>query len=267
MVSDGALRDSGEAAPEGSMEVLELFPRYLLKGQLPDALLSDLQAMAGAVLADPEAHPDAAPKLAGQLSLQRELGPQQPAAAELCRTVILPACERWIRHVIDRQPPQGRGPWTPGRYGLQMIDLWLNVQRGGDYNPAHTHGGSFSGVLYLQVPPQIRSDSFDGQLCLHGPEEWHIQSFRTGMAHYVLPRAGDYYVFPAWQPHSVAPFRGEGERWSIAFNVAAVPSAGRPAAPAPFQVSEGRGAVPPLTPQPSANVSLSNARPRPGGFG
>ena len=270
MASDGGPRDPGEAALEGSMEVLELFPRYLLKGCLPTALLGNLQVMAAAVLADPDSHPDAAPKLAGQLSLQRELGPQQPAAAELCSTVILPACERWIRHVIDRQPPQGRGPWTPGRYGLQMIDLWLNVQRGGDYNPAHTHGGSFSGVLYLKVPPQIRSDSFDGQLCLHGPEEWHIQSFRTGMAHYVLPRAGDYYVFPAWQPHSVPPFRGEGERWSIAFNVVAVPAAGRPAAPAPFQVSEGRGAAPPWTPstpQPAANVSLSNARPRPGGFG
>ena len=270
MASDGGLRDPGEAALEGSMEVLELFPRYLLKGCLPTALLSNLQVMAAAVLADPDSHPDAAPKLAGQLSLQRELGPQQPAAAELCSTVILPACERWIRHVIDRQPPQGRGPWTPGRYGLQMIDLWLNVQRGGDYNPAHTHGGSFSGVLYLKVPPQIRSDSFDGQLCLHGPEEWHIQSFRTGMAHYVLPRAGDYYVFPAWQPHSVPPFRGEGERWSIAFNVVAVPTAGRLAGPAPLQVSEGRGAAPPWTPptsQPGTNVSLSNARPRPGGFG
>ena len=262
MTSEGALRDPGEAALEGSMEVLELFPRYLLKGQLPDALLSDLQAMAAAVLADPEAHPDAAPKLAGQLSLQRELGPQQPAAAELCRTAILPACERWIRHVIDRQPPQGRGPWTPGRYGLQMIDLWLNVQRGGDYNPAHTHGGSFSGVLYLQVPPQIRSDSFDGQLCLHGPEEWHIQSFRTGMAHYLLPRAGDYYVFPAWQPHSVAPFRGDGERWSIAFNVVAVPSAGRPSPPNPQAPELTRSAGPPAV----VNLSLSSARPKPGGF-
>lgn len=267
MASDGGLRDPGEAAADGSMEVVELFPRYLLKGQLPKALLSQLQAMAAAVLADPEAHPDAAPKLAGQLSLQRELGPQQPAAAELCSTVILPACERWIRHVIDRQPPQGRGPWTRGRYGLQMIDLWLNVQRCGDYNPAHTHGGSFSGVVYLKVPPQIRSASFDGQLCLHGPEEWHIQSFRTGMAHYVLPRTGDYYVFPAWQPHSVAPFRGEGERWSVAFNVVAVPAAARSAAPASLQVSEDRRAVPPPTHQPSTNVSLSNARPRPGGFG
>jgi hypothetical protein len=105
--------------------------------------------------------------------------------------------------------------------------------------------------LYLQVPPQIRSDSFDGQLCLHGPEEWHIQSFRTGMAHYVLPVPGDLYVFPAWQPHSVAPFRGEGERWSLAFNVVAIPQSQAQAA------AEGH---------PPGNVSLSSRRPRPGGF-
>ena len=264
-------REESPAAPqqdlEGSMEMRELFPRYLLQGRLPAALLAELQALAASVLANPSACPDAAPKLAGQLALQRELGPGHPSAAELCQTVILPACERWIRHVIDRQPPQGRGPWTPGRYGLQMIDLWLNVQRAGDYNPTHTHGGSFSGVLYLQVPDQINAESFDGQLCLHGPEEWHIQSFRTGMAEFILPRPGDFYVFPAWQPHSVAPFRGEGERWSIAFNVVAVPAAGRSATPAPLQVSGGRGALPRMTRQPPANVSLSNARPRPGGFG
>jgi hypothetical protein len=192
--------------------------------------------------------------------------------------MILPACERWIRHVIDQQPPQGRGPWTPGRYGLRMIDLWLNVQRAGDYNPVHTHGGSFSGVLFLQVPPQIGPDRFDGQLCFHGPEEWHIQSFRTGMAHYVLPVPGDLYVFPAWQPHSVSPFRGEGERWSIAFNVVAVPGAPPfdPAGPS-LEVSAAVGSRAPIDSrrtsmpsgdrsQPATNVSLSSSRRRPGGF-
>ena len=259
----------GEPSVAAGMEVLELFPRYLLKGRLAEPLLADLQAIAAAVLADPGSCPDAAPKLAGQLALQRQLGPDRPAAAELCRAVILPACERWIRQVIDRQPPQGRGPWTPGRYSLQMIELWLNVQRAGDYNPTHTHGGSFSGVLYLQVPPQIRAGSFDGQLCLHGPEEWHIQSFRTGMAHYVLPQPGDYYVFPAWQPHSVAPFRGEGERWSIAFNVVAVPGPPAGAAkPAPGAISTPLAiSTPQAIAAPLANVSLSTTRPRPGGFG
>jgi hypothetical protein len=50
------------------------------------------------------------------------------------------------------------------------------------------------------------------------------------MAHYVLPIPGEFYVFPAWQPHSVMPFRGDGERWSLAFNVVAVPGQRRPPA-------------------------------------
>jgi hypothetical protein len=105
------------------------------------------------------------------------------------------------------------------------------------------------------VPPQITGERFDGQLCFHGPEEWQIQTFRTGMAHYVLPIPGEYYVFPAWQPHSVAPFRGEGERWSVAFNVVALPQASQQV-PAD-QESAG----------PAGNVSLSTVRKRPGGFG
>lgn len=238
----------------GSVELISLFPRTLLKGRLPDDLLRRLLDHGRELMRRPEASPDASAKLAGQLSQQRELRPDLPLTRELASEVLLPGCERWIRHVIDREPPQGRGPWTPGRYQLQLIDLWLNVQRQGDYNPTHTHGGSFSGVIFLQVPPQISADRFDGQLCFHGPEEWHIQSFRTGMAHYVLPVPGDYYVFPAWQPHSVCPFRGEGERWSIAFNVVAVPQMGRPAA------------APPAGPARATNVSLSSARPRPGGF-
>lgn len=235
------------------MEVLSLFPRHLLKGQLEQGQLGQLQAMAEQVMQAPEKTADASAKLAGQLSWQRELGPEFPGVDDLCRSVLLPACERWIRHGIDQQPLQGRGPWTPGRYGLQMIDIWLNVQKAGDYNPTHTHGGSFSGVLFLKVPPQINDQSFDGQLCFHGPEEWHIQSFRTGMTKYVLPVPGDFYVFPAWQPHSVAPFRGDGERWSLAFNTIATPS--QPKSPSAKASTVN-----------AVNLSLSNNRPRPGGF-
>lgn len=251
--------------PAPPPEMLTLFPRYVLHGHLADGLLEALKDLAAAVAAAPESSPDASRKLAGQLAQQRELNPHHPVVQALGGEVILPGCERWIRHVIDQQPPGGRGPWTPGRYTLRLIDLWLNVQREGDYNPTHTHGGSFSGVLFLQVPPQISGDRFDGQLCFHGPEEWQIQTFRTGMAHYVLPVPGRYYVFPAWQPHSVAPFRGEGERWSIAFNVVALPQV--PESPGPsLQVSSDAPGLAKGGPGVS-NVSLSSARPRPGGFG
>ena len=228
------------------MEVVDLFPRSILKGELPTPLLKELLALARKVLKNPEANPDASLKLAGQLSQQRELKREQPGVQRLIDEHLLPGCERWIRHVIDRQPPQGRGPWGFGKYQLKLIDLWLNCQIAGDYNPTHTHGGSFSGVIFLKTPPQINANSFDGQLCFHGPEEWHLQSFRTGMAHYVLPIPGEFYIFPAWQPHSVMPFRGDGERWSLAFNATAIPG--------------------PPRPQATGNVSLSNQRPMVQGF-
>ena len=138
-----------------------------------------------------------------------------------------------------------------------MIDLSLNAQLADDYNPVHTHGGSFSGVLILQVPSQIKSNHFDGQICFHGPEEWHIQIFRTGMAHFILLVPADLYLFPAWQMHSVSPFLGKGERWSIAFNVLAVPS-NQPRVSVQPAMSHG------LVKQ-SINISLFSSRPRPRG--
>ena len=231
------------------MDVVDLFPRSIVQGQLDLKLLNQLVQHCEAVLQNPNSNPDASTRLAGQLDQQRELNPRQPAVQDLCEDVLLKGCERWIRHVIDQQPPQGRGPWVPGRYQLKLIDVWLNCQKEGDYNPMHTHGGSFSGVVFLKVPKQITGTSFDGQLCFHGPEDYHLQSFRTGMAKYVLPKPGDFYIFPAWQPHSVMPFRGKGERWSLAFNVVAQP------------ISAQSQAV-----QQSQNISLSSQRPKARGF-
>ena len=103
------------AADQALVDVLGLFPRSILRGTLPDPLLQQLTALSESVLAHPESSPDASAKLAGQLRQQRELRPDQPGVQELSNNHLLPACDRWIRHVMDRQPPQGRGPWVPGR--------------------------------------------------------------------------------------------------------------------------------------------------------
>ncbi len=231
------------------MNVIDLFPRSIVQGELNLKLRDQLLLHCEDVLRNPESNPDASGRLAGRLNQQRELNPRHPVVQELGECVLLNGCERWIRHVMDQQPPQGRGPWIPGRYQLKLIDVWLNCQREGDYNPMHTHGGSFSGVVFLKVPKQIDGTSFDGQLCFHGPEEYHLQSFRTGMAKYILPKPGDFYIFPAWQPHSVMPFRGSGERWSLAFNAVAQPIS---AHPHPTEKMK--------------NISLSSQRPRAKGF-
>ena len=54
------------------MEVLDLFPRSILRGTLPAPLLNQLIDLGESVLANPSASPDASAKLAGQLRQQRE---------------------------------------------------------------------------------------------------------------------------------------------------------------------------------------------------
>ena len=73
------------SAMEPRMEVLSLFPRHLLKGELPGPLLSDLQQLAHSVRAEPGVAPDASVKLAGQLALQRGAGaPVSAGGGALC---------------------------------------------------------------------------------------------------------------------------------------------------------------------------------------
>ena len=227
------------------MDVLELFPRHILEGDLEPSLLTPLQLHAEAVLKQPERNPDASGKLAGQLTQQRELSLQEPAVAELCGSVLLPGCERWIRHVIDKQPPQGRGPWTPGVINCEWWMSGSTANKPVITTPPTPTAAVFQAWCFCKYPLKS-AESFDGQLCFHGPEEWHIQSFRTGMAHYVLPKPGRFYIFPAWQPHSVMPFRGDGARWSLAFNVMAIPQPAGNTSP--------------------RNLSLSSNRPRRQGF-
>ena len=45
-----------------------------------------------------------------------------------------------------------------------------------------------------------------------------IPGYRTGSAMAVNPTAGEFILFPSWIQHYVMPFRGRGDRISIAFN-------------------------------------------------
>ena len=95
------------------MDVLDLFPRSILRGTLPDPLLQQLTALSESVLAHPESSPDASAKLAGQLRQQRELRPDQPGVQELSNNHLLPACDRWIRHAWSVSLPRVAAPGCP----------------------------------------------------------------------------------------------------------------------------------------------------------
>ena len=111
---------------------------------------------------------------------------------------------------------------------FHVVDSWIVSQYAGDYNPVHAHGSDISAIVYLKVPPQIKK-SFEtigknDQPCVDGCihfifGQYHEPSLQNFGPRIVLPEVGDMYVFPGYIQHAVYPFKGDGERRCISFNV------------------------------------------------
>jgi uncharacterized protein (TIGR02466 family) len=95
---------------------------------------------------------------------------------------------------------------------------WANVSRDGDYNKPHTHPGVvWSGVFYVDLGDNAAGPWDNGNIEFLDPRTGNLHGAKRS----VRPEAGSALVFPSWLCHYVNPFRGKGERISIAFNTKA----------------------------------------------
>lgn len=103
------------------------------------------------------------------------------------------------------------------RYALSA---WANVSREGDYNVPHVHMSTWSAVYYISVPPDCGTDPRAGGLELMDPRPATAMVDMPGRffatRHLIKPEPGLLILFPASIMHLVHPFRGAGERISIA---------------------------------------------------
>jgi hypothetical protein len=107
----------------------------------------------------------------------------------------------------------------------KVDSLWINYQKPLEYNPPHNHDGDLSFVIYLQVPEEIeqenerakgnRRNSGPGTIIFDiGPDmPLSISCIRR------MPKAGQAFIFPAWLPHHVNPFKSDVERISVSGNI------------------------------------------------
>ena len=100
--------------------------------------------------------------------------------------------------------------------------VWVVSQYAGDFNPVHIHDANLSGVAFLKVPLGFDEEYKKED---HHPTAGCLEFLGSIPNHFarhsytVKPEVGDFYLFPSWLAHQVYPFRCEGERRSMAFNV------------------------------------------------
>jgi hypothetical protein len=111
---------------------------------------------------------------------------------------------------------------APGRITIDIF--WIVSQFAGTPSPVHFHSGDISGVLYLKTPQLHREEEEERKTYISGRQAGYINFLIGGKQRYAKslvsfkPRVGDFYIFPGWLLHGAEPFRGTGERRSLAFN-------------------------------------------------
>lgn len=100
---------------------------------------------------------------------------------------------------------------------------WAVIMRAGDFNSPHVHPDAHvSGVYYPDVPSQDSATEPEdgGRLTFYDPRPGATMHPLKGhqTVQTFTPTAGSLVIFPSYLMHGVDPFRGPGERISIAFN-------------------------------------------------
>ena len=102
--------------------------------------------------------------------------------------------------------------------------FWIVSQRSGTPSPVHFHSCDISGVFYLKLPELAAEEEELQKTYISGRQAGFInfliggkQRFSKSLVSF-RPNVGDFYVFPGWLLHGAEPFKGTGERRSLAFN-------------------------------------------------
>jgi hypothetical protein len=169
-----------------------------------DSILSDK---------DKQKRLDSSETLAADISRQFRISPKILFAKNGPGDKILSLCEEYYSQycLLEREfcvKPDG--------LSFSVKSSWVVDQTAGEFNPIHHHGNcQLSGITYLQVPPNMCEG-----------KSWGVLTFNFGVPapfsrnyHRIQPKVGDTYIFPSWLYHSVNPFRCEGNRRALSFNV------------------------------------------------
>lgn len=132
----------------------------------------------------------------------------EPPLKQLRDAVILPGVARYLTKAYDHQVEASH----------TRLVSWANLLGAGDWQAPHMHpttGNLASGVYYVDVPEKPKPEGCIEFLNPH-PVAHHHGISLTRRLH---PKTGDLIIFPPYYIHYVYPFKGQGQRAIVAFDV------------------------------------------------
>ena len=197
--------------PESKFEILRPFGPSIIKIEIPKEMIETLNNFVDQVIIDEKRSKelDNGKNLAGNVKQEFKLEIDLIKSSGFLN-FLANATSKWIEKTENKKLTN-----------FNLISSWIVRQFENEYNPIHSHGGHISGVGYLLLPKDYgktfqitKRKNFNGNLSLiHGSK-----MFNSSSVYNIVPKVGDFYLFPNYLMHTVYPFYGDDERRSVSFN-------------------------------------------------
>jgi hypothetical protein len=197
--------------PESKFEILRPFGPSIIKIEIPKEMIKTLNNFVDQVIIDEKRSKelDNGKNLAGNVKQEFKIEIDLIKSSGLLN-FLASATSKWIEKTENKKLTN-----------FNLISSWIVRQFENEYNPIHSHGGHISGVGYLLLPKDYgktfqitKRKNFNGNLSLiHGSK-----MFNSSSVYNIVPKVGDFYLFPNYLMHTVYPFYGDDERRSVSFN-------------------------------------------------
>jgi len=208
---------------------------YVMETQMPEGMVEDLNDYLDEYVED-ENKKSLADTLVGQIAQGEQLlmDNADPRVKEYTDFV----CGLGADYINFFSQNTGSMLKTPKAVAID--ETWSVHSYEGDYNPIHDHGTKtimgISSTSWTKVPQQIldqptagtssyslynASGDCDGYIAFqYGRNElMNTDRLRPPQSFVIQPEVGKLLVFPSWLQHMVYPFKGEGERRTVASNL------------------------------------------------
>ena len=208
---------------------------FLLETRMPEGMVEDLNSYLDD-LREQDDKKSLAGTLVGQIAHGEQLNmdPEHEKVREYSKFVTSLGAQ-YINHFM-----KSTGQTLKKNRQVAIDETWSVHSYDGDYNPIHDHGTKtimgISTTAWTKVPQQIldqpaagsplynkydASGACDGYLAFnYGRNEiMNVERLRPPQSFEVQPEVGKLYIFPSWLSHMVYPFKGEGERRTVASNL------------------------------------------------
>ncbi len=133
-----------------------------------------------------------------------------------------------LRHVREFWKNESSTPLEKVSDFRMKLSGWSVILRDGSAGAPHIHPrANLSGVYYVSVPPDKPSYRGAGNLVLADPRiRASVAPVRDQVSSVMIPpKPGLMVIFPSYVEHYILPFKGDGTRVSVAFNLTFSPNA------------------------------------------